>query len=104
MAQRMAFEGLCYIGAAGSTATTRLTQIVKEVSMPDSIESVEVTTKQETIKTYMYGEEEFSISFGLANDDSNAALATILAAKAARNYLAFRGVDRSAAWAPTWTA
>ena len=93
MAQRMAFQGLSYVGTAGSTATQQLLGIVGDVTYPDTQEKVDITAHTETVKNYAIGEEEFSVEMEIIDNDSDAQLGLILSCKASRIPIAYRGKD-----------
>lgn len=100
MAKRMAFQGLSYVGTAGSTASTQMLGIVGDVTYPDTVDKVEITGHTETVKNYAYGEEEFSVEFELIDDDSDATLALLLTCKAGKTPIAYRGKDFAAGKGP----
>ena len=95
MAESLGFQGLLYYGAAGSTATTQITD-ARDISVKIEPEKASTTKRGDgltvPIKTEAVVAIGWSMDFSIVNDSDDAVCAALFAAAVLGNPLAFRAI------------
>jgi len=89
MGRKIGLNGKLYRGTAGTTAATLMTN-VRDLSTPDELGEVDISTRGCLVELVAIALEKFSIDFQMLVDPSDADYTAIRAAKIARGPLAFK--------------